>query len=65
MTTYEFTNFDNQFFYVWVEVSYYNENDLDESIVWTQSDDVGRGYQCIHLVGNIHLNLDSNLVDGK
>ena len=31
-------------FSVWVEVSYYNENDLDESIVCMQSDDVGHGY---------------------
>jgi hypothetical protein len=48
-----------------VELSYYNENDLDESVLWTQSADVGRGYQCIRPVGNIHLNIDAKLADGR
>lgn len=48
-----------------VDLTSYNENDLDESILWTQSDDVGHGYQCIRPVGNIHLNLDAKLADGK
>ncbi|KAH9288178.1 hypothetical protein KI387_032295, partial [Taxus chinensis] len=48
-----------------VELSYYNANDLDESILWTLSADVGHGYQCIRPVGNINLNLDAKLADGK
>ncbi|XP_057856732.2 ricin B-like lectin R40G2 [Cryptomeria japonica] len=48
-----------------VDLSYYNANDSDESILWTQSADVGHGYQCIRPVGNIHLNLDAKLADGK
>jgi len=48
-----------------VDLTYYNENDLDESILWTQSADVGHGYQCIRPVGNINLNLDAKLADGK
>ena len=48
-----------------VELSYYNANDLDKSVLWTQSDDVGHGYQCLRPVSNIHLNLDVKLADGK
>lgn len=52
-------------FSVQVDLTYYNENDLDESILWTQSADVGHGYQCIRPVSNINLNLDAKLADGK
>eukprot|EP00252_Welwitschia_mirabilis_P012604 TRINITY_DN2781_c0_g1_i1.p1 TRINITY_DN2781_c0_g1~~TRINITY_DN2781_c0_g1_i1.p1 ORF type:complete len:396 (-),score=100.20 TRINITY_DN2781_c0_g1_i1:431-1618(-) len=48
-----------------VGLSYYNDNELDESVLWTQSADVGHGYQCIRPVTNIHLNLDAKLADGK
>eukprot|EP01018_Ginkgo_biloba_P030308 Gb_38438 [translate_table: standard] len=43
----------------------YTENTLDESILWTQSADVGKGYQCVRPVNNIHLNMDAKQADGK
>ncbi|XP_024533059.1 ricin B-like lectin R40G3 [Selaginella moellendorffii] len=41
-----------------VMLSPYDPERLDESVLWTQSDDVGGGYQCLRPVGNVHLNLD-------
>ncbi|KAJ1283014.1 hypothetical protein BS78_03G095200 [Paspalum vaginatum] len=32
---------------------------LDESILWTESRDVGDGYRCIRMVNNIYLNFDA------
>ncbi|KAJ7294333.1 hypothetical protein O6H91_Y265600 [Diphasiastrum complanatum] len=48
-----------------VSLQTYDSNTLDESILWSQSADVGNGYQCIRPVGNIHLNLDANHGDSK
>eukprot|EP01018_Ginkgo_biloba_P016538 Gb_37140 [translate_table: standard] len=47
------------------ELSYYDEYEVDESILWSQSDDVGKGYHCLRPVNNIHLNLDAKNADGK
>jgi len=32
---------------------------LDESVLWTESHDVGKGFRCIRMVNNIHLNFDA------
>ncbi|RLN34292.1 uncharacterized protein C2845_PM03G16570 [Panicum miliaceum] len=37
----------------------YNPDYLDESVLWTESKDVGKGFRCIRMVNNIHLNLDA------
>ncbi|GLJ52787.1 hypothetical protein SUGI_1124380 [Cryptomeria japonica] len=37
----------------------YNPNKLDESVLWTQSEDVEHGYQCLRPVNNIRLNMDA------
>ncbi|XP_051222282.1 ricin B-like lectin EULS3 [Lolium perenne] len=37
----------------------YNANSLDESVLWTESRDVGNGYRCIRMVNNIYLNFDA------
>ncbi|XP_024530056.1 ricin B-like lectin R40C1 [Selaginella moellendorffii] len=37
----------------------------DESVLWTLSADVGKGYRCLRPVGNIHLNLDASHGDEK
>uniref|UniRef100_J3MP80 Ricin B lectin domain-containing protein n=1 Tax=Oryza brachyantha TaxID=4533 RepID=J3MP80_ORYBR len=31
----------------------------DESVLWTESKDVGKGFRCIRMVNNIHLNFDA------
>ncbi|KAJ7522297.1 hypothetical protein O6H91_18G005500 [Diphasiastrum complanatum] len=48
-----------------VELTSFNPNELDESILWTESADVGHGYKCIRPVGNINLNLDASHGDVK
>uniref|UniRef100_A0ACD5WQR5 Uncharacterized protein n=1 Tax=Avena sativa TaxID=4498 RepID=A0ACD5WQR5_AVESA len=37
----------------------YNPDFLDESVLWTESSDVGKGFRCIRMVNNIHLNFDA------
>jgi len=37
----------------------YNPDFLDESVLWTESRDVGNGFQCIRMVNNIYLNFDA------
>ncbi|WVZ67116.1 hypothetical protein U9M48_016242 [Paspalum notatum var. saurae] len=37
----------------------YNPDFLDESVLWTESGDVGKGFRCVRMVNNIHLNLDA------
>ncbi|URE09948.1 (No apical meristem) protein [Musa troglodytarum] len=37
----------------------YNPEYLDESILWSESNDTGRGYRCIRMVNNIRLNFDA------
>lgn len=43
----------------------YHPDDLNEAVLFTQSADVGKGYQCIRPVNNIHLNLDAMVEDDK
>ncbi|XP_042006576.1 ricin B-like lectin R40G3 isoform X2 [Salvia splendens] len=42
-----------------VELSPYNSNKLDESILWTESKDLGDGYHAVRMVSNIKLNVDA------
>jgi len=37
----------------------YNPDTLEESVLWTESRDVGEGYRCIRMVNNIYLNFDA------
>ncbi|KAL5198264.1 hypothetical protein ABZP36_001776 [Zizania latifolia] len=37
----------------------YNPEYEDESVLWTESNDVGKGFRCIRMVNNIHLNFDA------
>ncbi|KAJ3693777.1 hypothetical protein LUZ60_009257 [Juncus effusus] len=37
----------------------YNPEVLDESVLWTESRDVGHGFRCIRMVNNIYLNFDA------
>ncbi|XP_020589909.1 uncharacterized protein LOC110031142 [Phalaenopsis equestris] len=37
----------------------YNPNFLDESVLWTESRDLGDGFRCIRMVNNISLNFDA------
>jgi len=37
----------------------YNPEYLDESVLWTESHDVGKGFRCIRMVNNTHLNFDA------
>ncbi|XP_020108919.1 ricin B-like lectin R40G3 [Ananas comosus] len=37
----------------------YDPEYLDESVLWTESRDVGRGFRCIRMVNNIYLNFDA------
>uniref|UniRef100_A0A453I6A1 Uncharacterized protein n=1 Tax=Aegilops tauschii subsp. strangulata TaxID=200361 RepID=A0A453I6A1_AEGTS len=37
----------------------YNANYQDESVLWTESRDVGAGFRCIRMVNNIYLNFDA------
>jgi hypothetical protein len=35
------------------------EDEMDESVLWTESYDVGGGFRCIRMVNNIYLNFDA------
>nr|BAC83803.1 putative r40c1 protein [Oryza sativa Japonica Group] len=37
----------------------YNPEYLDESVLWTESKDVGHGFRCVRMVNNIYLNFDA------
>ncbi|EAZ10205.1 hypothetical protein OsJ_00036 [Oryza sativa Japonica Group] len=37
----------------------YNPEYMDESVLWTESRDVGSGFRCIRMVNNIYLNFDA------
>ncbi|VAI93983.1 unnamed protein product [Triticum turgidum subsp. durum] len=37
----------------------YDPNYLDESVLWTESEDVGDGFRCVRMVNNIRLNFDA------
>ncbi|XBI52543.1 hypothetical protein VPH35_034905 [Triticum aestivum] len=37
----------------------YNPDYLDESVLWTESRDVGNGFRCVRMVNNIYLNFDA------
>ncbi|PWZ34106.1 Ricin B-like lectin R40G3 [Zea mays] len=37
----------------------HNPDSLDESVLWTESRDVGDGFRCIRMVNNIYLNFDA------
>ncbi|CAL5438917.1 unnamed protein product [Camellia sinensis] len=37
----------------------YNPDVLDESVLWTESRDLGDGHRTIRMVNNIHLNVDA------
>lgn len=39
----------------------YHADDLNEAVLFTQSADVGKGYQCIRPVNDISLNLDADI----
>ncbi|KAI3979168.1 hypothetical protein MKX01_016993 [Papaver californicum] len=43
----------------------YNPNYLDQSILWTESKDLGDGYRSIRMVNDIHLNIDAFKGDKK
>uniref|UniRef100_A0A0D6R8S3 Uncharacterized protein n=1 Tax=Araucaria cunninghamii TaxID=56994 RepID=A0A0D6R8S3_ARACU len=43
----------------------YHPHNMNEAVLFTQSADVGKGYQCIRPMNNIHLNLDAGFRDGK
>ncbi|KAJ4753781.1 Stress responsive protein [Rhynchospora pubera] len=42
-----------------VQLVPYNPDFLDESVLWTESRDVGKGFRCIRMVNNIYLNFDA------
>uniref|UniRef100_A0A8R7TD75 PH domain-containing protein n=1 Tax=Triticum urartu TaxID=4572 RepID=A0A8R7TD75_TRIUA len=37
----------------------YNLDYLDESVLWTESNDVGKGFRCIRMVNNLNLSFDA------
>ncbi|KAG2639133.1 hypothetical protein PVAP13_2NG633400 [Panicum virgatum] len=46
-------------FILQVKLVPYNPEYPDESVLWTESKDVGKGFRCIRMVNNIHLNFDA------
>ncbi|KAF9614488.1 hypothetical protein IFM89_018793, partial [Coptis chinensis] len=42
-----------------VQLVPYNPNAFDESILWTESKDLGDTFRCIRMVNNIRLNMDA------
>uniref|UniRef100_A0A0A8ZX01 PH domain-containing protein n=1 Tax=Arundo donax TaxID=35708 RepID=A0A0A8ZX01_ARUDO len=43
----------------------YNPDEVDGSVLWTESRDVGKGFRCIRMVNNIYLNFDAFHGDKK
>lgn len=48
-----------------VQLIPYNPDVLDESILWTESKDIGDGYRAVRMVNNIRLNVDAFHGDKK
>ncbi|XP_008441967.1 ricin B-like lectin R40G3 isoform X2 [Cucumis melo] len=42
-----------------VQLTRYDPNVVDESVLWTQSKEFGEGYRAIRMVNNVHLNVDA------
>ncbi|PHT93662.1 hypothetical protein T459_01544 [Capsicum annuum] len=42
-----------------VQLSSFDPNDLDASLLWTEGDDAGGGFRAVRMVSNINLNLDA------
>ncbi|KAM0038498.1 putative ricin B-like lectin [Helianthus debilis subsp. tardiflorus] len=42
-----------------VQLTEYNPDKLDESVLWTESKDLGDGYRAVRMVNNIRLNVDA------
>ncbi|RRT37689.1 hypothetical protein B296_00043693 [Ensete ventricosum] len=42
-----------------VRLIHYNPDYLDESVLWSESKDLGDGFRCIRMVNNIRLNFDA------
>ncbi|KAL4591757.1 hypothetical protein LXL04_004728 [Taraxacum kok-saghyz] len=43
-----------------VQLTEYNPDRVDESVLWTQSKDLGHGFHAVRMVNNIELNLDAS-----
>ncbi|WVZ06645.1 hypothetical protein V8G54_019991 [Vigna mungo] len=50
---------------MYVRLTAYNPDYLDQSILWTESRDLGDGHRAIRMVNNIHLNVDAFHGDKK
>ncbi|KAJ6360095.1 hypothetical protein OIU77_004164 [Salix suchowensis] len=48
-----------------VQLIPYNQDVLDESILWTESKDLGDGFRAVRMVNNTHLNVDAFHGDKK
>ncbi|KAJ6883991.1 hypothetical protein NC652_031073 [Populus alba x Populus x berolinensis] len=48
-----------------VQLIPYNPDVLDESILWTESKDMGDGFRAVRMVNNTHLNVDAFHGDKK
>lgn len=48
-----------------VQLMPYNPDVLDESVLWTESKDIGDGYRAVRMVNNIRLNVDAFHGDKK
>jgi len=48
-----------------VHLTRYDPDRLDESVLWTQSKDMGEGYRTIRMVNNVRLNVDAYHGDKK
>uniref|UniRef100_A0A7N0ZYZ1 Lectin n=1 Tax=Kalanchoe fedtschenkoi TaxID=63787 RepID=A0A7N0ZYZ1_KALFE len=48
-----------------VQLTTYNSNTLDESVLWTLGKDLGDGFRTIRMINNIHLNFDALNADKK
>ncbi|KAI3523233.1 hypothetical protein L1887_01292 [Cichorium endivia] len=46
-----------------VQLTEYNPDKLDESVLWTQSKDLGNGFHAVRMVNNIKLNIDASKGD--
>ena len=46
-----------------VQLTEYNPDKLDESVLWTQSKDLGDGFHAVRMVNKIKLNVDASIGD--
>lgn len=51
--------------YLQVNLVRYDPDTLDESVLWTESKDMGDGYRTIRMVNNVGLNVDAFHGDSK